>query len=304
MASPRVSVQAGPTGGAPWLDLARRVERLGFAGLVVADHPGSSPAPFVALAAAAAVTERIELGTCVINAGVWEPLDLAAEVATLDLLSDGRAVLGVGAGHTPAEWRSTGRAYPSPTERVDRMIELVDVVRDLLTGEPVSHHGGAFTLVDAVLAKPRPVPGRVPLLVGGNGRRVLRYGGSSADRVGITGLGRTLADGHRHEVDWSVAAVDRIFATLEPAAATGRRSPEVDVLVQHVEITDDADRAAARLAEHMAGATPADLLAAPFVWLGTAAEIAAGLERHERDWGITRYTVREAAIADVVEVLA
>ena len=77
------------------------MERAGFDGLYIGDHPGSGPAPFVALAAAAAVTERIQLGTCVLNAGVWDPVTLAGEVATLDVLSGRRAVLGVGAGHTP-----------------------------------------------------------------------------------------------------------------------------------------------------------------------------------------------------------
>ncbi|MDP1807252.1 MAG: LLM class flavin-dependent oxidoreductase, partial [Acidimicrobiales bacterium] len=121
----RVSVQASPRDRASWLALAVDVEAAGFAGLYVSDHPGSGPAPFVALAAAAAVTERIQLGTCVLNAGVWEPMRLATEVATLDVVSGGRAVLGVGAGHTPSEWTSTGRPYPLAAERVDRMEELV-----------------------------------------------------------------------------------------------------------------------------------------------------------------------------------
>lgn len=76
-------------------------EGAAFDGLYVSDHPGTGPAPFVALAAAVAVTERIQLGTCVLNAGVWDPVALASEVATLDVVSGGRAVLGVGAGHTP-----------------------------------------------------------------------------------------------------------------------------------------------------------------------------------------------------------
>lgn len=60
----------------------------------------------------------------------------------------------------------------------------------------------------------------------------------TADRVGVAGLGRTLADGHRHEVDWSAAGVDRIFDILHDATEKAGRSPEIDVLVQHVQITD------------------------------------------------------------------
>jgi alkanesulfonate monooxygenase SsuD/methylene tetrahydromethanopterin reductase-like flavin-dependent oxidoreductase (luciferase family) len=66
------------------------------------------------LAAAAAATSRIRLGTYVVNAGAREPLHLASEVATLDVVSGGRAVFGAGAGHTPAEWTMFGRPYPSP----------------------------------------------------------------------------------------------------------------------------------------------------------------------------------------------
>jgi len=114
----RVSVQASPRDRASWLGLARDVEAAGFHALYAADHPGSTASPFVALAAAAAVTERIQLGTCVVNAGVWEPLALASEAATLDVVSGGRAVLGVGAGHTPREWTATGRRFPTaPPER-------------------------------------------------------------------------------------------------------------------------------------------------------------------------------------------
>src|ERR1035437_846374 len=87
-----------------WLSLARFADESGFDTLYVADHPGTSPAPFVSLSAAAVVTERIRLGTCVLNAGRWEPFVLASEIATLDVLSGGRLLLGIGAGHTPAEW--------------------------------------------------------------------------------------------------------------------------------------------------------------------------------------------------------
>jgi len=219
--SVRVSVQASPRDQSSWLALVAEVERSGFDGLYVSDHPGSGPAPFVALAAAAAVTERIQLGTCVLNAGVWDPIALAGEVATLDVVSGGRAVLGVGAGHTPQEWIARGRPFPTPGERVDRMMELVGATQALLRGESVSQQGGHFTLVDATLAHPQPVGDRVPLMVGGNGTRVLRFAAQHAEIVGVTGLARTLPDGHRHEVDWSRSGLARIVETVRSAAEVG-----------------------------------------------------------------------------------
>lgn len=82
-------------------DLATRAESAGFDGLAVADHPGSTWSPFVTLASVVGCTDRLQLGTAVINCGVRDPLDIAADSATLQVLSAGRAVLGVGAGHTP-----------------------------------------------------------------------------------------------------------------------------------------------------------------------------------------------------------
>jgi len=135
-----VSVQAAPRDRTSWLSLARAIDRddADFATLYVADHPGSTASPFVALAAAAAVTERIRLGTCVINAGLWEPFALASAVATLDVLSSGRSVLGIGAGHTPAEWSRVGATLPAPGERVGRMEVMIDVVTRLLAGVEVT----------------------------------------------------------------------------------------------------------------------------------------------------------------------
>lgn len=299
-----MSVQGFPTDRASWLALAREVEGAGFDGLYVADHPGTVAAPFVALAAAAAVTDRIRLGTCVANAGMWEPVALANEIATLDLMSAGRAVLGVGAGHTPGEWTSAGRPFPSPGERVDRMIELVEATQALLAGATVSSKGSHFTLADAALVHPRPVQDLVPLLIGGNGERVLRFGAQHAERVGITGLGRTLADGHRHEVDWSESGLGRIFEIVVSAAEAVGRSPQIEVLVQHIEITDDAEAAAARVARHVHGASVDDLINSPFVWIGTIGQINERLRAHQVTWGIEHYMIRECTISEVGRILA
>lgn len=232
----------------------------------------------MALAAAAAVTERIELGTCVANAGVWEPLALSSAVSTLDVVSDGRAILGVGAGHTPQEWTSSGRHFPSAGDRVARMVELVEATSALLAGGTTSFNGEHFRLVDAVLDVPRPMRNPIPLLVGGNGDRVLRFAGRNADIVGITGLGRTLADGHHHEVDWSREAVRGSIQTIRAATGKGREGPEIEALVQAVVVTDDAPAAAQGLTELIPGASVDDLPEAPFVWIGTLDEIASKLQ--------------------------
>lgn len=298
-----VGVEAAPSGVDDWAAFARRVEALGFSTLRVADHPGSGPAPFVALAAAAAVTERIRLGTYVVNAGAWEPMALASEAATLDVVSGGRALLGVGAGHTPAEWRMRGRPYPEPGARVDRMIELVDATQRLLGGEEVTAAGDHVTLEQARLERPRPIQRSIPLLIGGNGRRVLSYAAERADVVGLSGLGRTLPDGHRHDVRWGLAEIDRRIELVHAAAAAAGRAPRIEALVQFVELTDDAEATARRLADRVVGLRAEDALRAPFVWIGTVDEIAGRLRAHRDRWGLDRYVVRAAAVDAAHEVL-
>lgn len=298
------SVQATPTDAAGWVELARRTEGLGFTGLFVPDHPGSGPAPFVALAAAASVTERITLGTYVVNAGAWEPLALASQVATLDVVSAGRAILGIGAGHTPGEWTMRGVDYPSPGGRVDRMIELVAATRRLLAGEAVSVAGDHVTLVEARLDRPQPVQQPIPLLIGGGGRRVMRYAAEHADVVGLTGVGRTLEDGHQHEVRWADAQLDEMIGLVHADARAAGRTPALEALVQHVEVTDDPQVTAAAFADQVPGLSADDVLGAPFVWIGTVEQIADRLRGHRERWGITRYVVRPPAMETAHEVLA
>ncbi|GIF19135.1 LLM class F420-dependent oxidoreductase [Paractinoplanes tereljensis] len=275
------SLQAQPTDAAEWIDLARRAEEIGFAALYVADHPGSCAAPFVALAAAAAVTSRIRLGSYVSNAGVREPILLATDVATLDVVSGGRAVLGLGAGHTPAEWAAVGRVRPDVRGRVDHCIEVAERTRAILAGDG--------------LTKPRPVQEPVPLLIGGANSRLLRWAADHADLIGLSGLGRTLADGHSHETRWAGDQIDTQVALCGDTPT--------EALVQRFEITDDAGRAYAEWATEMEE-KEADLVAAPFVFAGTHDEIVAKLREVERRWGITRFAVRLPAIEAIPAILA
>ena len=140
-------------------------------------------------------------------------------------------------------------------------------------------------------------------MVGGNGTRVLRFAAQHADVVGVTGLSRTLADGHRHEVDWSPSGLSRIIETVRSAAQASGSRPQLEALVQHVEVTDDVSAAAARLTAHVEGASIDDLLSAPFVWIGTAEEIREKLDVYRSRLGLDRYMVRAPAISQVCDII-
>ncbi|MFI6768609.1 LLM class flavin-dependent oxidoreductase [Streptomyces sp. NPDC050355] len=303
MSTPVVSVQAQPQCAATWAALAFRVEAAGYDALLAADHPGAVASPFVALAAAAAVTGRLGLGSYVSHAGIREPLLLASDVATLDVVSGGRARLGLGAGHTPAEWAMLGRQRPAVAGRVRRFVAVAEACRALLAGETVTLDGPEVHAHRARLTAPLPVQQPVPFTFGGGNSALLRWAGAHADIVALSGLGRTLPDGHSHEVRWNGEDIDRQVDLVEQGA-TGRTSPPVrEALVQVVEVTDDAEGAAHRIARRL-HTTTAEVLASPYAWIGTVREIAAALATHERRWGITRYVIREPHLDAAGQVLA
>ncbi|MFE1786616.1 LLM class flavin-dependent oxidoreductase [Streptomyces sp. NPDC059506] len=303
MKPPAFSVQAQPRDAASWTALARRLEAGGYDALLTADHPGATASPFVALAAAAAVTERIGLGSYVSQAGVREPLLLASDVATLDLVSDGRARLALGAGHTPAEWDMVGEERPDVAGRVRRFRAVAEACRALLAGETVTLDGPEVRASRARLTAPRPVQHRVPFTFGGGNTALLRWAGAHADVVRLSGLGRTLPDGYMHEVRWNGADIDRQVDLVEQGAAGRADAPAREALVQMVEVTDDAEGAAHEIARRL-DCDAAEVLASPYAWVGTVEEIAAATAEHERRWGITRYVVREAHLDMVDQVRA
>ena len=133
-----VNVQAEPADLHLWLALARRVEAAGFGALLMGDHPGAGVSPWPALGCAAAVTTTLKLGTYVVQGGVREPMHVAADAASLEILAPGRVVLGIGAGHTPREWDDIGQRRPAPVDRAGRLAEFADAVGALLAGETVT----------------------------------------------------------------------------------------------------------------------------------------------------------------------
>jgi probable F420-dependent oxidoreductase len=298
-----VSVQAEPTDVQSWLQLARRLEAAGFSGLLMGDHPGSGTSPMPALGAAAAVTQTLRLGTYVVQAGVREPVHVAANAATLDLLAPRRVVLGIGAGHTPREWADVGRERPAPRERAERLAEFAEAVAALLRGEAVTFDGRYFALRDAQLDG-LPVGNRIKLAIGGGHPLILRAAARHADVVGLSGLGRTLPDGHHHEARWTRAELERQLKIVRDEARQAGNRPVVEALVQVVTVTADRAAAVEELAAKIPGASAEDIARTPFVLIGSYEEMARQLLVQSGELGITSYVVREPAVADLERVLA
>lgn len=172
-------VAAAARGGAEWSALARRVEGLGYATLLCPDTAGTL-APFAALAAAAAVTDTLRLGTYVLAAPLRTPAAVAWEAASLDRLSDGRLELGLGAGRPDSEQDAVrlGLPFGSPGDRITRLEQTLDAVRlrFAAASTPGPHR-------DAVYGVQQPQP---PVLVAGSGPRMLRLAAARADILALS----------------------------------------------------------------------------------------------------------------------
>ena len=270
---------------------AEAAEAAGFDVLCSFDHLGDHFSALAPLAAAAGWTDRIRLCPLVLNNDFHHPVFLAQELASLDRLSGGRLEVGIGAGHSFTEYQAAGVGFDPPAVRKARLAESVEVLRRLLDGESVTYTGEHYRLEGA--ATLRPHQPHVPILVGVNGRAALAHAARHADAIGLTMLGRTLPDGHHHEVRWEPDRLDATVGWIREQAGGRRDQLELNALVQAVIVTDDRQDAAAKLVGSVAGLTIADTLAAPFVALGTEDEIAEHLLRCRARWGISYYVVRE-----------
>lgn len=281
------------------LDEARRAEEAGFDVVLVADHVGPHGlSPMPTLAAIAAGTSTIRLGTLVLNGEMRNPVQLAWEASTIDHLSAGRFELGLGAGHTFHEFDECGIEMLPAGGRKQRLMAQVELLRALLDGRSASSE-----VLGAVEAAVVPaVQEHLPILVGGNGDALLRHAGAHADIIGLQGLGRTLEDGHRHEVRWTTEHLDRQLAQVRAGAGERMSEIELNALVQVVDITDDADAAVASLCERIPALDPASARELPYVLIGTVDEIVAQLRRCRERWGITYFAVR--ALEEFAPVIA
>ncbi len=281
---------------------ARKAEQLGFDLLTTPDHLLDLLPPFAALACAAEATTSIRLATLVLNNDLRHPAMTAREAAALQALSGGRFELGIGAGHARPEYESIGLPFEPPAVRVARLSESVSLIKQLFAGDPVTASGDHYTLTAHHLY-PRPAV-RPPILIGGNGRSLLRLAAREADIVGFTGLGRTLPDGQRHEpAGFAAERVAERLALVREAASDRFEALELNALVQFVTVTDDRAATAEVIAKGVPPLTPGDILGSPFLLLGTPEQMAHDLRARRERFGISYYSFFAPALDAVARVI-
>ncbi len=295
-----------PLPGLTWAASARRLEELGYSTLFLPDHFGDQLAPIAAMTAAAAATESLRVGALVFDNDYRHPVVLAKEMATIDLLFEGRCEVGMGAGWMATDYDASGIAMDRPGVRVDRLMEGAAIVRGLFSCDPVNHRGVHYTITDLVGMPSPHTPGGPPLLIAGGSPRMLRFAGATAQIVGVN------PSIHSGEVDADAARdglADRMDAKLEWVRdGAGERFDdlELNAWVPVVAVTDDAQSVAELLAPGfgLGDEDPSTLLDSPMVMAGTVDELADRLEARRARWGFSYHVVQNESALELAPLVA
>lgn len=286
-----------------WIDVARKVEGLGYSTLLMPDHYGDQLGVIPALATAAAVTTDLRVGSLVLANDFRHPALLAKDAATIDLLSDGRLELGIGAGWMTADYTWTGVPLDRAGIRIDRMLETIEILRGLWGPDAFSFSGDHYTITE-MNGMPKPVqPAGPPIIVGGGGKRVL----SSAARVAnIVGVNPNVGEGKigaEAIASMAATATDEKLGWVRDAAGDRFDELEISILKFAVVVTDDQAATAAQVGSAM-GMDADTVIASPHTLVGSTAQIIDELVAQRERWNASYVTVRADAVDSFAPIVA
>lgn len=279
-----------PLPGRTWADSAREVEDLGYSTLFVPDHFDEGLGPLVAMATAAAVTSVLNVGTLVLDCDYRHPAVLARALATIDLLSEGRLEVGLGAGWKAWDYDASGIPMDPPKVRVDRMVEHTKVLKGLFADGPFSFQGDHYTITD-LDGTPSPFrPGGPKILIAGGARRVLRHAGSTADIVGVN------ASIHSGEIDAAAGQdslperIDEKVTWVQEGAGDRWEDLEINAWLAFAEVTEDPAATASMLADFFESDIDS-VLSSPLNLMGAPGEIHERLHERRERWAYSYHVI-------------
>lgn len=300
----RFGVQASTASTAvQWSEMATRSQDCGYDVLTMPDHFTNQLAPVPALMAAASATTTLRIGALVFDNDYKHPVVLAKELATLDVLSDGRSEIGLGAGWMLSDYEQAGMSYDSPKVRIDRFIEGLAIIRGALGPDVFSFDGDHYKISNYNgFPKPlqQPLP---PILIGGGGPRVLSFAAREADIVGINGTLTAGVVGPEAISTMTAASVDEKVAIVARAGAHRLSEIELNIRTFFVKVTNDREATINRIASMFN--VPNELIdSSPFALIGSVdACIEQLLERREK-WGFSYTIVGEENIDECAPIVA
>jgi probable F420-dependent oxidoreductase len=288
---------------ATWVETGRRIESLGYSVATMPDHFTGQLAPVPALQTLLDATTTLRVGALVFDNDYKHPVVLAKELATMDVLSDGRIEIGLGAGWMISDYEQSGIAYDPAGVRIDRFVEGLEVITKAMAPGPFSFAGEHYT-IDAYDGLPKPVQQpRPPILIGGGGKRVLTIAAQWADIIGINATMSAGVVGPEAFETMTAEAVDAKVAIVRAAAGDRVADIEMNVRAFMVQVTDDAATAAQGVAD-LVGVDRAMVDETPFALVGPPSKLVEDLlERRER-WGFSYVIVGADEIDDFAPVVA
>jgi probable F420-dependent oxidoreductase len=304
----RFGIQLSNAGSAAeWAELARKAEDMGFSTLFMPDHFSDMLAPLPGLMAAADATHTLRIGSLVLDNDYKHPVVTAKEAATLDLLSDGRLELGIGAGWMASDYEQSGIPMHDAAVRVDRLEESIAILKGLFAEGSFSFEGDHYTITE-LDGRPKPVQRpHPPLLVAGGRPRVLRLAAREADIVGVNPAikaGRVTVEASR---DGAAGATDRKLEWVREAAGDRYDEIEINFLIYACVVTDDRKATVENMAP-LFGLEPDDVGEYPHAWIGSVDEICDALVTRRERWDASYLVLQGvdamAAAAPIVSRLA
>jgi probable F420-dependent oxidoreductase len=302
----------GYPGFAELTSLARKAEAVGCSAFVLPDHLAGLHAPIPLLAMVAAVTERLRVGTYVLNVGLRHPAVLAQELATLDALSGGRLEIGLGAGWNKPEHDAIGIPFEPTGARINRLAEVIAILKGCLSDGPFSFSGEYYTITGhggGPQPTQRPHP---PIFLGGGGKRLLTLAAREAQIIGLAPR-FAQADPPRGDA-WSLtaAATEEKIKWIREAA--GDRLGELEINTYAAGgptvITNNPRAEARRRVDFIREQTGAELtieeiLDSPHVFIGSVKDLTRKFAELRERFGINSFRIDNLdTLGPVVEALA
>jgi probable F420-dependent oxidoreductase len=306
--------------GTEWRERARRIEALGYQVMSLADHfigpgpaqeatghPPQDVAAIPAMAVAAEATSTLRIACRVFCIDYQHPLVLTKQAATLDLMSEGRIEIGLGAGWLEGEYAAAGIPFDSPGKRIDRLGDAVALMKHLMSDAPEcvgQDFVGKYYRATGFDGRPKPVQKpHPPIMIGGGGKRVLSLAGREADIVsfnfnnrsgvlGADGVQTSTAELTAQKVEWVKAAAGDRFSEIE-----------LEIGAYFTFVSDDAEGMAAGMGG-VFGLDAEEMKRHPHGLFGSVDAICDELQRRRELYGISYVTIGDAQMEDFAPVVA
>jgi len=293
-----------------WATTARQAEQLGYSTLFIRDHFIPEPfgdqfAPMIALMAAADATRTLRVGSLVLDNDYRHPVVLAKEAATLDVLSNGRFELGLGAGWAKTEYQQAGISFDAPGMRVGRLEEAVQVFKGLFADGPFTFSGVYYT-IDQLNGYPKPIQRpHPPILIGAAGKRMLAIAAREANIIGILNSDYSTGIEIDDPLKRTPAAMTEKLEWIRQAAGERFDHLELNMVISPILTSNRRQGAEYCARQHGWNAIrPEDVLEMPSIFIGSVEQISEQMDEWRERYGFSYYIISDADMETFAPIVA